>query len=93
MFWGCFHGTIKGPGIFWEKDWGSILAETYQSYTVPIIHGYIELQRRAGIELVLIQDGAPGHAAADIRKDLKERGVIVIYWPLFSPDLNPIERV
>ena len=43
MFWGCFHGTTKGLGIFWEKDWGSILVETYQFYIVPIIHGYIEL--------------------------------------------------
>jgi len=43
MFWGCFHGIIKGPGIFWEKDWGFILVETYQSYTVSIIYGYIEL--------------------------------------------------
>ena len=93
MFWGCFHGTTKGPGIFWEKDWGSISAETYQSHTVPIIHGYIELQRRAGIELVLMQDGTPSHAAANTKKDLKERGVIVIYWPPFSPDLNPIEKV
>jgi len=24
MFWGCFYGHIKGLGIFWEKDWGSI---------------------------------------------------------------------
>ena len=40
-----------------------------------------------------MQDSAPRYAAADIRKDLRERGVIVIFWPLFSPDLNPIERV
>ena len=52
-----------------------------------------QLQRRAGIELVLMQDGAPGHAAANTKKDLEERGVIVIYWPPFSPDLNPIEKV
>ena len=40
-----------------------------------------------------MQDGVPGHAAADTRKDLLERGVIVIYWPPFSPNLNPIEKV
>ena len=85
---GLFQRSNKG-----EKDWGSILTETYQSYTVPIIHNYIELQRRAGIKLVLIQDRAPSHAAANTRKDLKERGVIVIYWPLFSPNLNPIGKV
>ena len=49
--------------------------------------------RREGVDLVLMQDGAPGHAAADTQQDLRERGIILIFWPLFSPDLNPIERV
>jgi len=41
-------------------------------------------------ELVLIQGGAPGHAAADTKADLAERGITAIFWP---PDLNPIETV
>jgi len=49
--------------------------------------------RRQGIHLVLIQDSAPGHTAGDTKQDLRERGIIVIFWPPFSPDLNPIERV
>jgi len=49
--------------------------------------------RRKGVDLVLMQDGAPGHAARDTRQDLLERGIRVIFWPPFSPDLNPIERV
>jgi len=40
-----------------------------------------------------MQDGAPGHAAADTKRELQERGIEVISWPSFSPDLNPIERV
>ncbi len=43
--------------------------------------------------LQLMQDGAPGHAAGDTQVDLKERGIIPIFWPAFSPDLNPIETV
>jgi transposase len=27
------------------------------------------------------------------QQDLAERGIIIIFWPPFSPDLNPIERV
>lgn len=60
---------------------------------MPIIHGYIELQRREGIYLKLIQDGAPSHVTGETKQDLEERGIIVIYWPPFSPDLNPIEKV
>jgi transposase len=49
--------------------------------------------RRQGVYLVLMQDGAPGHAAAETKEELRERGIVVITWPPFSPDLNPIERV
>ena len=93
MFWGCFHGSIQGPGIFWEKDWASINSEHYCAHTVPIIHGYLELCCRDGVFLKLLQDGAPGHSAGDTRVKLQERSIETIYWPPFSPDLNPIERV
>jgi hypothetical protein len=79
--------NLLGEGL------GSIKEETYRAHTVPIIHGYIELCRRQRIHLVLIQDGAPGHVAADTKEDLREKGIIIIFWPTFSLDLNPIERV
>jgi len=60
---------------------------------VPVIHGYIELMRRQGVHLKLMQDGAPGHAAGETKEDLRERGIIIIYWPPFSPDLKPIKKV
>lgn len=95
MFWGCFSGaTGKGPGVFWEKDWGTINQESYRQHTVPVIDGWIRLCREEqGEELVLMQDGAPGHAAATTRRELRDRGVTVILWPPYSPDLNPIETV
>ena len=43
--------------------------------------------------LQLMQDEAPDHAAGDTRKDLQKRGVEIIFWPVFSSDLNPIETV
>jgi len=89
MFWGCFAGTTKGPYIFWEKDWGTISAATYQQHTVPVIAGWITMNPH----LVLMQDNAPGHAAQETREDLLERGVHIIFWPAYSPDLNPIETV
>ena len=39
MFWAAFHSYIKGPHVFWEKDWGKINQQTYQAHTVPVIHG------------------------------------------------------
>ena len=58
-----------------------------------MIHRYIELMKREGVYLQLMQDGALGHAVGETKAELTERGITVIYWPPFSPDLNPIERV
>jgi transposase len=80
----------KGPGIFWEKEWGSINEDSYQQHTVPIIQGWIRLNEFNNIPLVLMQDNASGHASKSTR-ELQERGIEVIFWPAFSPDLNPIE--
>jgi hypothetical protein len=61
MFWGYFAGTIKGPYLFWEKDWGLINAASYRQHTVPIIGGWITINP----DLYLMQDNTPGHAAAE----------------------------
>lgn len=92
MFWGCFSGSQKGPGVLWEKDWGTITAEAYQQHTVPIIDGWIRLCRQQyGDNLILMQDGAPSHTAQATIQDFKDRGVTIMEWPPYSPDLNPIE--
>lgn len=44
-------------------------------------------------ELYLMQDGAPGHAARYTKQELQERGIPLVDWPPYSPDLNPIEKV
>jgi hypothetical protein len=40
-----------------------------------------------------MQDGAPGHAAGDTQVKLRESGIISIFWPAFSPDLNPSDKI
>lgn len=89
MFWGCFSGVTKGPSLFWEKEWKSINKESYCERVVPLVDGWIRLN--SGLKFM--QDGAPGHAAAYTQDELHERGIYPIFWPAFSPDLNPIEAV
>lgn len=90
MFWGCFSGGLgKGPCLIWEKDWGTINKESYCDKIVPLIHGWMTLHP----ELSLMQNGAPGHSAQYTLDELKERGIVPIFWPPFSPDLNPIETI
>jgi transposase len=40
-----------------------------------------------------MQDGAPGHAARRTQKELEQQNIPPIFWPPFSPDLNPIESL
>jgi len=89
MFWGCFSGTTKGPSLFWEKEWKSINKESYCERIVPLVHGWLRLHPH----LQFMQDLAPGHRAGFTLEELQERGITPIFWPPFSPDLNPIETV
>jgi transposase len=40
-----------------------------------------------------MQDAAPAHAAKGTIKDLQKREIVCLRWPIYSPDLNPIEIV
>lgn len=89
MFWGCFSGGTKGPCLFWEEEWDIINAESYSEKIIPLIHGWV----RMNPDLLLMQDNAPSHSGKVAQDELLERGVCLIFWPPFSPDLNPIETV
>jgi transposase len=89
MFWGCFSDTTKGPCLFWEKEWKTINKESYCEGVVPLVHDWLRLNPH----LQFMQDGASGHSAAYTQEELHERGIYPIFWPAYSPDLNPIEVV
>lgn len=89
MFWGGFNGTTKGPCLFWEKEWGTIGQQSYSDRIIPLIDGWI----RMNPNIQLMQDGAPGHTGGNTRAELLDRGIRSIFWPAYSPDLNPIETV
>ena len=89
MFWACFAGNEKGPFLFWEKEWGTITAESYNERIIPLIHGWIRLYPG----LLFMQDNAPAHSAKVTIQEMQERDISVISWPAYSPDLNPIETI
>ena len=93
MFRGSFHGNSKDPCLFWEKEWGSINSKSYCERIVPIVDGYVHLMRHNNCYLQLMQDGAPGHASSNTSFKLQSHHIFPIFWPPFSPDLNPIEMV
>ena len=54
MFWGCFHNDTKGPGLFWEKDWGTIKEESYRAKILSIIDDWIRIKKDEGEDLIFM---------------------------------------
>ena len=87
MFWGSFIGTRKGPFLFWDsRNWGKLTSQSYCEHIVPLI----QRAKEENPALLLMQDGAPCHAARNTMEVLQRAGIDPIVWPPFSPDLNPI---
>ena len=40
-----------------------------------------------------MQDNAPSHTSSETAAEFKARGIKLVPWPPYSPDLNPIESV
>lgn len=91
MFRGCFSGSLKGPGVFWEADRRLITPDSYCERTVPIICDWIRLRAQEGRQLIMMQDWAPDPPALAAIEELRRRGIRMLTWPPNSPDLNPIE--
>jgi len=87
MIWGSISGAGTGPMVIWEKDWGTVTAQSYCEHTVPVAAEYL----KAFPELIFMHDLAPGHKAKLTQEALKKAGFLMLPWPANSPDLNPIE--
>jgi len=93
---GSFWGPIRGRAFLWEQDWGTINGKSYREKTVPVIAQYpadIGGLKGEDNELFFMQDNAPGHSAKETKELFYQFAVIVVNWPPYSPDLNPIETV
>ncbi len=55
---------------------------------MPLIADYVN---RGG--LLLVQDNARGHVARDTLAFMREKGLVPLFWPALSPDLNPIKKL
>ena len=68
----------------------------YQEHTVPVIAQYLcDIEGLKGVarELLFMQDNAPGHAVKETKELLETLAIVVMKWPPYSLDLNPIETL
>ncbi|XTI90116.1 hypothetical protein V2W45_1245006, partial [Cenococcum geophilum] len=89
IFWGYFTGGVKGPYLFWEKEWGLINKTLYYKRIILLIYRWIQINPY----LYFMQDRAPSYLAASTKEELSKRGIRIIFWLAYSPDLNPIKTI
>ncbi|KAH6714437.1 hypothetical protein BKA61DRAFT_550038 [Leptodontidium sp. MPI-SDFR-AT-0119] len=70
MFYGIIVDGKKGPGIFWEKEWGTITAAKYDEHILPVVQRFFREHILEGY--LMWQDNAPAHAAYETHLNLIE---------------------
>jgi transposase len=91
MFWAAFGYGVRTQLVPMEGDpeapRGGVTARVYREvldrHLPPIL----------GFGNIFMHDNAPIHRAHIIREWLWERGIEVMNWPPYSPDLNLIENL
>ena len=81
-----FHQMINAYWIFKENMSNTIYENILEDY-MP------ELKRIWKNETLIIMDNHPVHKSLNSLKFYKEKGIKVINFPPYSPDLNPIENI
>jgi transposase len=84
MFWAAFGHEYRSSLISLDGSvTGEVIRDLYASYLPDLLEPGD----------IFMQDNAPVHTARIVKQILHELGIIVMIWPPFSPDLNPIENL
>ena len=88
MVWGMISSAGVGLIVCFH---GNISASVYKEFLCP--HTLPHLPEGTVETPIFMQDNAPCHKAKTVLNSLEEVGIVVMKWPLISPDRNPIENV
>lgn len=93
--WGCF--SAEGPGylhIFYEKLDSEIYVKILKDNLLDVAKRDFPSPNPPAIRAWhFLQDNAPMHKAGIAKQWLHNKGVSVLDFPAYSPDLNPIENL
>ncbi|WP_205411517.1 MULTISPECIES: IS630 family transposase [Candidatus Fukatsuia] len=87
------RGRTNIMGALLEKALLTVCAFT-SNINSDIFHAWItqDLLPKVPLNSVMVMDNASFHKRKDIQDAIKNAGFILEYLPVYSPDLNPIEK-
>jgi transposase len=91
MIWGVITAHGVGPLVFIEGTLdGAKYRDMARDVIIPHLFG---LMARFGRPFVFVDDNAPAHNARIVNEVFENSGAHRIFWPPYSPDMNPIENI
>jgi transposase len=91
MVWASFNGYGRSELLFCPEDpeakKGGVISAVY----IEILEEALFIIWESG--LLFMQDNARIHTAYKVKEWFRNEAIPVIDWPLYSPNLNPIEHV
>jgi len=95
MIWSLFCGENKGPLHVCEETLNQYnYLDILQQNMVDFAAENVQIDDISGEQVwpIFMQDNAPVHRARTVREWLRDCEYVVLEWPPYSPDLNPIEH-
>jgi hypothetical protein len=92
--WGCF--SAAGPGylhIFYDNLDSATYRTILDDHLLAVAKRDFPSDSHAIIPWHFLQDNAPMHKTAIVSEWFHRKGVSVLEFPAYSPDLNPIENL
>ena len=87
--WGCFSTSGVGKLVFIEGNMtGQMYCDILEKNLLPSVKK-LKLRKK----WIFQQDNDPKHMSHVVTKWLDKKGVKRLFWPPFSPDMNPIEHL
>ena len=91
MFWAAFGWGLRSDLVVMLGDPNSARGGVTAQRYLEVLEEY--LPTVLGYDSIFMQDNAPIHRARIIQDWFRDMGIIVVDWPPYSPDLNPIENL
>lgn len=91
MVFGCFPGRKKGPFVGVHGDLESKRGGVSSRSYLHILNHHIKDFHQD--DWIFMQDNARIHTAKAVIKWFDDNHIILMIWPPYSPDLNPIEHI